>query len=55
MLKEFREFVMRGNVVGMAVGIVVGAAFGAIVKSFVADVLPIKAKRCPHCTSQLAA
>lgn len=39
MLKEFREFVMRGNVVDMAVGIVIGAAFGKIVTSFVSDVL----------------
>jgi large conductance mechanosensitive channel len=39
MLKEFREFAMRGNVVDMAVGIVIGAAFGKIVSSFVADVL----------------
>jgi large conductance mechanosensitive channel len=39
MFKEFREFVMRGNVVDMAIGIVIGAAFGAIVKSFVDDVL----------------
>jgi large conductance mechanosensitive channel len=38
-LKEFKEFVMRGNVVDMAIGIVIGAAFGAIVKSFVDDVL----------------
>jgi len=37
--KEFKEFIMRGNVVDMAVGIIIGAAFGAIVKSFVADVL----------------
>lgn len=39
MLKDFKEFVMRGNVVDMAVGIVIGAAFGSIVKSFVDDVL----------------
>ena len=39
MLKEFKEFAMRGNVVDMAVGIVIGVAFGAIVSSFVADVL----------------
>jgi large conductance mechanosensitive channel len=39
MLKDFKEFVMRGNVVDMAIGIVIGAAFGAIVKSFVDDVL----------------
>jgi large conductance mechanosensitive channel len=39
MLKEFKEFAMRGNVVDMAVGIVIGAAFGGIIKSLVADVL----------------
>jgi large conductance mechanosensitive channel len=39
MLKDFKEFVMRGNVADMAVGIVIGAAFGAIVTSFVADVI----------------
>ena len=39
MLKEFKEFAMRGNVVDMAVGIIIGAAFGAIVKSLVTDVL----------------
>lgn len=39
MLKEFRAFVMRGNVVDMAVGIIVGGAFGTIVKSLVDDVL----------------
>ena len=39
MLKEFKDFAMRGNVVDMAVGIIIGAAFGAIVKSLVADVL----------------
>ncbi len=39
MLKEFKEFVMRGNVVDMAVGIVIGAAFGAIVKSLVSDII----------------
>ena len=39
MLKEFKEFAMRGNVVDMAVGIVIGAAFGKIVSSFVSDVL----------------
>ena len=33
MLKEFKEFAMRGNVVDMAVGIIIGAAFGTIVKS----------------------
>jgi large conductance mechanosensitive channel len=39
MLKEFREFAMRGNVVDMAVGIIIGAAFGTIVKSLVDDVI----------------
>ncbi len=39
MLKEFKEFVMRGNVVDMAVGIIIGAAFGTIISSLVADVL----------------
>ena len=39
MLKEFKEFAMRGNVVDMAVGIIIGAAFGAIIKSLVNDIL----------------
>jgi large conductance mechanosensitive channel len=39
MYKEFREFIMRGNVVDLAVGVVIGAAFGKIVTSFVEDVL----------------
>ena len=39
MLKEFKEFSMRGNVMDMAVGIVIGVAFGAIIKSFVDDIL----------------
>jgi large conductance mechanosensitive channel len=39
MMKEFKEFIMRGNVVDMAVGIIIGAAFGTIVKSLVADVI----------------
>ncbi|UCC11807.1 MAG: large-conductance mechanosensitive channel protein MscL [candidate division WOR-3 bacterium] len=39
MLKEFKEFAMRGNVVDMAVGIIIGAAFGTVVKSLVADVI----------------
>jgi large conductance mechanosensitive channel len=37
MLKEFREFVLRGNVVDLAVAVVIGAAFGAVVAAFVAD------------------
>jgi large conductance mechanosensitive channel len=39
MLKEFKEFAMRGNVVDMAVGIIIGGAFGTIVKSLVDDVI----------------
>jgi large conductance mechanosensitive channel len=39
MFKEFKEFVMRGNVIDMAVGIVVGAAFGTIVQSLVKDII----------------
>jgi large conductance mechanosensitive channel len=39
MLKEFKEFAMRGNVLDMAIGIVIGVAFGKIVTSFVTDVL----------------
>lgn len=39
MLKEFKEFAMRGNVLDMAVGIIIGAAFGTIVKSMVDDVI----------------
>lgn len=39
MLKEFREFAMRGNVVDMAVGIIIGAAFGTIVQSLVNDII----------------
>jgi large conductance mechanosensitive channel len=39
MLKEFKEFAMKGNVLDMAVGIIIGAAFGKIITSFVADIL----------------
>jgi large conductance mechanosensitive channel len=39
MLKEFKEFAMRGNVVDLAVGVIIGAAFGAIVTSLVNDVI----------------
>jgi len=39
MLKEFREFAMKGNVIDLAIGIVIGAAFGGIVSSLVADVI----------------
>src|SRR5215213_7446445 len=39
LLKEFRDFVLRGNVVDLAVAVVIGAAFGAVVTAFVADFL----------------
>jgi large conductance mechanosensitive channel len=39
MLKEFRDFAMKGNVVDLAVGVIIGVAFGAIVTSLVADVI----------------
>jgi large conductance mechanosensitive channel len=39
MVKEFKEFAVKGNVVDMAVGIIIGGAFGTIVKSLVADVI----------------
>jgi large conductance mechanosensitive channel len=39
MLKEFKEFAMKGNVMDLAVGVVIGAAFGAIVTSLVGDVI----------------
>ena len=39
MVKEFKEFAMRGNVMDMAIGIIIGGAFGKIVSSFVADVI----------------
>jgi len=39
MMKEFKEFAVKGNVVDMAVGIIIGAAFGKIISSFVGDVI----------------
>jgi large conductance mechanosensitive channel len=39
MLKEFREFAMKGNVVDLAVGVIIGLAFGAIVNSLVGDII----------------
>ncbi|MDR0332190.1 MAG: large-conductance mechanosensitive channel protein MscL [Dysgonamonadaceae bacterium] len=39
LLKEFKEFAMRGNVIDMAVGVVIGGAFGKIISSLVADVI----------------
>ena len=39
MLKEFKDFAMRGNVIDLAIGVVIGAAFGKIITSFVSDIL----------------
>jgi len=39
MLKEFRDFAMKGNVVDLAVGVIIGAAFGSIVSSLVGDII----------------
>jgi large conductance mechanosensitive channel len=39
LLKEFREFAIKGNVVDLAVGVIIGTAFGKIVSSFVADII----------------
>ncbi len=39
MIEEFKKFIMRGNVLDMAIGIIIGAAFGKIVSSFVSDIL----------------
>jgi len=39
MFKEFKEFIMKGNVVDLAVGVVIGTAFGKIVTSFVSDII----------------
>ena len=47
MIKEFKEFVMRGNVVDLAVAVIIGGAFGKIVSSIVGDVImpPIGRRR----------
>jgi large conductance mechanosensitive channel len=39
MIKGFRDFIMRGNVIDLAIAVVIGAAFGAVIASFVADLL----------------
>ena len=39
LLKEFKEFALKGNVVDMAVGVIIGAAFGTVIKSLVSDVI----------------
>jgi len=53
MMKECKEFAMRGNVVDLAVGVIIGGAFGQIVGSFVKEEAPPAAatttKECPEC------
>ena len=49
MIKGFRDFILRGNVVDLAVGIVVGVAFGALVNSFVANLSPVVRSRSLKC------
>jgi large conductance mechanosensitive channel len=39
MLKEFKEFTMRGNVIDLAIGVIIGGAFGAIINSLVGDII----------------
>ena len=39
LLEEFKEFALKGNMIGMAVGIVVGAAFGTVIKSLFSDII----------------
>ena len=51
MFKEFKEFALKGSVVDMAVGIIIGAAFGAVVSSFVSDVLHAAPRPCSWATS----
>jgi len=54
MLKDFREFIARGNVIDLAVAVVIGAAFGKIVTTFAEGMLstiPLKATRCAFCRS----
>ena len=46
MLKEFKEFAMKGNVLDMAVGIIMGVAFGKIITSFVNDVIMPRSASC---------
>jgi len=45
MIREFPEFIMRGNVVDLAIAVVIGAAFGAVITSFVVDMTPRAASR----------
>ena len=53
-LNEFKEFAAKGNAIDMAVGIVIGAAFGKKECPKCCSVIPVKARRCPQCMSELA-
>jgi large conductance mechanosensitive channel protein len=63
MLKEFREFILRGNLVDLAVAVVIGTAFGAVVTALVKDLItpliapPVaeETRDCPECLSQIPA
>ena len=50
---EFKEFIMRGNVLDLAVGVIIGGAFQKIIGSLVNDIIMPIITRCPHCTSAL--
>ena len=50
MLKDFRDFAMKGNVIDLAVGVIIGAAFGGIVNSLVSDVLIGRGEQVEHRT-----
>ena len=61
MFKDFKDFIMRGNVLDLAVAVIIGAAFGKVITSrtnheglsILLSTIPIKATRYPYCTSQL--
>jgi hypothetical protein len=54
MLKEFRQFVLRGNMLDLAVAVVIGVAFTAVKKCpECLSEIPLEARRCAFCTSQL--
>jgi large conductance mechanosensitive channel protein len=55
MLKGFKEFILRGNVVDLAVAVVIGTAFGAVVAAFVADVItPLIGRSCSRSITALS-
>lgn len=48
--KEFRDFILRGNVVDLAVGVIIGGAFGGIVTALVKDVIKMSSRRLSVCS-----